>query len=188
MNKKQMRIEIKAQLSALEKPEYEQRCYLIAQRLYTLSEWKAADTIAITVSAPFEVDTWAIIRQAWMSEKKVCVPKCLPETKEMKFYMLSDFLELEKVYAGLYEPSPCKTKLVPCDKIDLVVVPGLLFNKKGYRIGFGGGYYDRFLAGYKGDTVSLACSFQLRDTVPIELHDFPVQKIVTDSCIINCSN
>jgi 5-formyltetrahydrofolate cyclo-ligase len=188
MNKKQMRINIKAKLSALEKTEYEQRCHRIAQHLYALPEWQQSDMVALTVSAPFEIDTWSIIRHVWMSGKKVCVPKCAPETKEMQFYLLSDFRELEKVYAGLYEPNPDKTIGISRDCIDFIIVPGLLFNENGYRIGFGGGYYDRFLPGFTGHTVSLAFSFQLSSDIPVESHDLPVQKVVTEEFVIKCVN
>ncbi|WP_211272821.1 5-formyltetrahydrofolate cyclo-ligase [Domibacillus antri] len=187
MKKKQMRLQIKEQLSALEKTEYEQRCHLIAAQLYALPEWQRAEVIAVTVSAPYEIDTWSIIRYAWLSGKKVCVPKCAPETKEMHFYILSDFRELEKVYAGLYEPSPHMTAFISPNLINFVLVPGLLFDENGYRIGFGGGYYDRFLTAFRGTTISLAFSFQLCHEVPVEPHDVPVQKIVTEMGVINCA-
>ncbi len=186
MEKKQMRLYIKKKLSTLVKTEYEQRCHRITQLLYALPEWRQSNVVALTVSAPFEVDTWSIIRHAWMNGKKVCVPKCEPLTKEMQFYLLSDFQELEKVYAGIYEPIIDKTSAISCECIDFMIVPGLLFNKNGYRIGFGGGYYDRFLPNFTGYTVSLAFSFQLSDDIPVEVHDLPVQKIVTDEFVIKC--
>ncbi len=186
MDKKQMREAMKSKLAALEKPEYEQKCFEIAKRLYALAEWEKADVIAVTVSAPFEIDTWQIIRFAWISGKIVCIPKCDPETKQMKFFKIDNFTYLEKVYAGLYEPDPVKTSFVQPDKLHLLIVPGLLFNAQGYRIGFGGGYYDRFLSKFTGKTVSLAFSFQLQNNIPVETHDLPVQKIVTDKQVINC--
>src|SRR4051812_7901216 len=115
MNKKQMRLHIKKKLSALEKTEYEQRCHRITQLLYTLPEWQQSNVVALTVSTPFEIDTWSIIRHAWMNGKKVCVPKCIPATKEMQFYLLSDFQELEKVYAGIYEPIIDQTSAISCE-------------------------------------------------------------------------
>lgn len=186
MNKTQLRLHIKKKLQALEKTEYEQRCHLITKQLYALPEWQESNVVGLTVSAPFEVDTWSIIRHAWISGKKVCVPKCVPVTKEMQFYLLSDFQKLEKVYASIYEPIIDQKSAIGCECIDFMIVPGLLFNKNGYRIGFGGGYYDRYLRGFTGYTASLAFSFQLSDDIPVEVHDLPVQKIVTDECLINC--
>ncbi|OES44368.1 5-formyltetrahydrofolate cyclo-ligase [Domibacillus iocasae] len=186
MNKKKMRETIKQQLTAMERPVYEQKSFDIAAKLYALAEWKQAKIIALTVSADFEVDTWQLIRFAWLNGKIVCVPKCSPDTKSMQFYQLERFSDLEKVYAGLYEPNPEKTTPIHSNELDLLVVPGLLFERKGFRIGFGGGYYDRFLSSYKGQTISLAFSIQLLEKLPVEKYDMPVQKIVTDKEIIIC--
>ena len=186
MDKKKLREMIKQQLAALSRPAYEQKSFQIAERLYALPEWKAAETVAITVSAAFEVDTWQIIRTAWLNGKKVCVPKCSRDTKEMQFYQLKKFSDLETVYAGLYEPIPEKTVPVDSKEIELMIVPGLLFNRAGFRIGFGGGYYDRFLSSYSGQTISLAFSIQLHEHLPVEKYDLPVQKILTDYETITC--
>ncbi|WP_046178802.1 5-formyltetrahydrofolate cyclo-ligase [Domibacillus tundrae] len=186
MDKKEMRKMIKQRLAAMDRPVYEQKSFDIAAKMYALAEWKHAKTIAITVSADFEVDTWQLIRFAWLTGKIVCVPKCSPDTKSMQFYQLEKFSDLEKVYADLYEPNPEKATPIFSNQLDLVVVPGLLFDQKGFRIGFGGGYYDRFLSSYEGQTISLAFSIQLLETLPVEKYDLPVQKIVTDEEIIIC--
>lgn len=186
MDKKQLRAQVKQKLAVMEKPVYEQKCFDITAKLYALAEWEAASTIALTVSSPIEVDTWQIIRFAWLSGKTVYVPKCFPDTKKMDFYPLTNFADLEMVYAGLFEPTPHQTKAIKKEKIDLLIVPGLVFNRAGYRIGFGGGYYDRFLTDFKGQTISLAFSFQLSRSIPVEAFDLPVQKIVTEQEIIIC--
>ncbi|WP_046173833.1 5-formyltetrahydrofolate cyclo-ligase [Domibacillus indicus] len=186
MDKKQIRESIKQKLAAMERPVYEQKSFEAASKLYALAEWKKAKTVALTVSADFEVDTWQLIRSAWLGGKKVYVPKCHPADRTMQFHRLDRFSDLEKVYAGLYEPNPEKTVLIEPNQLDLVIVPGLLFERRGFRIGFGGGYYDRFLSSYEGQTISLAFSIQLSDTLPVEKHDLPVQKIVTEKEVIVC--
>lgn len=144
------------------------------------SLWKNAQTIGITVSHGFEWDTTNIIKKAWEQGKQVCVPKCLPKNRKMIFYQIDNFDQLEVVYYNLLEPKPDET--TPKDKkfIDLIVVPGVVFDKKGYRIGFGGGYYDRYLANYKNETVSLLHTKQLINRIPIDNHDIAVKYLLTE--------
>lgn len=180
MDKKKLRNTLQNELKKLSKPEYEHFSYEIAQWLYRDPDWKNADTIGITISKMPEVDTYQIIRKAWEENKRIAVPKCIPETKTMVFRALTAFNELESVYYGLFEPIVELTKEVPKEEIDLMIVPGLGFTKEGYRIGFGGGYYDRYLQDYKGKTLSLAFSLQIVPSLPIEPHDIPVSKIITE--------
>lgn len=181
--KKFLRKEMLGRLKELNKPEHEQRSYEIARKLYQSPLWLQAKTIGITVSNPPEADTWQIIRKAWEEGKRVAVPKCNPKTKEMVFRDLDRFSDLESVYYGLWEPIEAKTEEVSGEKIDTLIVPGVAYMKNGYRLGFGGGYYDRFLESYKGNTISLAFAFQVIKSLPVEEHDRPVEMIITDEQI-----
>ena len=98
----------------------------------------------------------------------------------MDFRKLERFDQLESVYSGLLEPIESKTNLVEPSDIDLLIVPGIAFDSEGFRMGFGGGYYDRFLQSFKGNTVSLAFREQIVSNLPKEDHDIPVEKIITD--------
>jgi 5-formyltetrahydrofolate cyclo-ligase len=178
--KKVLRNEMLKRLKILAKPEYEHRSYAIARKLYQNPLWLQAKTIGITVSNPPEADTWQIIRKAWEEGKRVAVPKCLPKTKELVFRSLERFSDLESVYYGLWEPIEEKTEEIPGEKIDTLIVPGVAYIKNGYRLGFGGGYYDRYLESYKGNTLSLAFDFQVIKSLPVEDHDRPVEMIITD--------
>ncbi|WP_174734124.1 5-formyltetrahydrofolate cyclo-ligase [Mesobacillus harenae] len=181
MNKKQLiRQEMKQQLAQLARPEYEDKSYQIATSLYQDVLWKKAKTIGITISRPPEVDTMQIIRKGWEEGKRVVVPKCFPKDKKMTFRTLSRFSELESVYYGLFEPIETQTEEVVPEQIDLIVVPGLAFTMEGFRLGFGGGYYDRYLSHFKGDTIALAFLEQIRPDLPIEPHDIPVAKIISE--------
>ncbi|MFD2446060.1 5-formyltetrahydrofolate cyclo-ligase [Bacillus sp. CGMCC 1.16607] len=180
MNKKEYRIQVLNDLKKLSKPEHEQYSYEIACRLFEEPLWKEARMIGVTISNHPEVDTYQIIRKAWELNKIVVVPKCHPKEKQMSFHKISQFTQLETVYYGLFEPIINKTEKVEADQIDLLIVPGLAYNLQGYRLGFGGGYYDRFLTKYKGNTISIAFSIQLKDDLPIEEHDIPVSKIITN--------
>ncbi|WP_248891865.1 5-formyltetrahydrofolate cyclo-ligase [Bacillus methanolicus] len=185
MKTKQMvRKAVKAKLANMQKPEYEDKSYQIAQRLFTDPFWREAKTIAITVSNPPEADTLQIIRKGWELGKKIAVPKCIPESKRMVFRSLTRFSELESSFFGLYEPIVDQTEVVNANEIDLMIVPGVAFMSDGYRIGNGGGYYDRYLSSFNGKTVSLAFEEQLIDCFPVEEHDIPVMKLITDKKVI----
>ncbi|QQZ10859.1 5-formyltetrahydrofolate cyclo-ligase [Heyndrickxia vini] len=187
MEKKELREHLKKELSLIDRCTYEQNSYLIAKQLFGLQQFNAASTVAITLSRFPEVDTWQIIRKGWEVGKRMVVPKCLPKTKEMVFREITSFKQLESVYFGLFEPIDCQTIEVKKDELDLIIVPGITFTRNGYRIGFGGGYYDRFLSDYQGKTISLAFSAQIKLDIPIEKHDIPVQRIITENETIHCT-
>lgn len=182
-NKNKLRQEVRSRLMQLTKEEHEELSTRIAENLFALEEWKNADTIGITISIPPEVPTVRIIEQAWSEGKVVAVPKCDPEKKTMEFKKISSFNQLESVYYGLLEPV-AETAKASKEELDALIVPGLAFTKEGYRLGFGGGYYDRFLSHYRGDTLALTYELQLMDELPIEVHDLAVGKLITPSKVI----
>lgn len=143
--------------------------------------WKQAAMIGITMAQAFEWNTKPIIEAAWDQGKKVCIPKCNPQEKKLTFYQLQNYDQLEVVYYNLLEPKPSETEKTEKMKIDLLIVPGIVFDKQGFRIGFGGGYYDRFLTDFANETVSLASTMQLVDHVPSESFDIPVKHIITEN-------
>lgn len=161
-----------------EKKDIEEK---ILQNLLSSSLWKDARTIGVTVSQGFEWNTRPIIESGWKQGKTICVPKCVPKEKKLIFYELEDFGQLEKSYYNLLEPETEKTTKVEKPQIDLLIVPGLVFDKNGYRVGFGGGYYDRFLMDFPNKTVSLAHSGQIRGDLPVDSHDIPVQHLITET-------
>ncbi|WP_040208011.1 5-formyltetrahydrofolate cyclo-ligase [Neobacillus jeddahensis] len=178
-DKQSVRKQVQEELAKLNKPRYEDYSYKIANRLYKDEDWIQANVIAITVSRMPEVDTYQIIRKAWEQGKQVVVPKCLPKGKQLVFRTIKSFSQLESVYYGLFEPIEQITTKVEVDRIDLIIVPGLAYTSDGYRIGFGGGYYDRLLSHFSGNTLSLAFNEQIIPHFPIEDHDIPVLKIIT---------
>ncbi|WP_409301685.1 5-formyltetrahydrofolate cyclo-ligase [Peribacillus sp. SCS-155] len=159
----------------------------IASTLYQQEEWVNAKNVGITISRAPELDTKPIIEKAWKQGKIVTVPKCLPKNNEMQFRRLQSFDQLETVYYGLSEPIVSETQYIPQEQIDLLIVPGVAYIPQGYRVGFGGGYYDRFLANYSGIAISLAFREQIVENVPIEAHDIPVSKIITPERIFICN-
>lgn len=152
----------------------------LTNKLIKSDLWQTAEVIGITISQPLEWNTEKIIQAAWEENKTVAVPKCDPHLKHLNFYKFTSYDDLEVVYYDLREPKPIAAKEISKQAIELLIVPGLLYNKQGYRIGFGGGFYDRFLEDFKGITLSLAADFQIYDDIPIEVHDIPVDHIFTN--------
>ncbi|MDQ0197297.1 5-formyltetrahydrofolate cyclo-ligase [Neobacillus ginsengisoli] len=183
-DKTALRDRMKETLGKLSKPLYEDYSYKIAMKLYDELAWKQAKIVGITVSKAPEVDTYQIIRKAWELGKQVAVPKCYPKEKKLSFRTLSEFSQLESVFYGLLEPIVEKTSIVEPSQIDLLLVPGLAYTMDGYRIGFGGGYYDRFLMDFTGETISLAFKEQIVPHFRVEEHDIPVSKIITNDAIL----
>lgn len=181
-----LRTQVKEELSKLSDPLYEDFSGQIATRLYNDEDWKQAGMIGVTISRRPEVDTLQIIRKAWEQGKQVVVPKCFPKAKKMTFYSISEFSQLTSTFFGLSEPIEAVTQKVASEQIDLLIVPGLAYTKNGYRIGFGGGYYDRYLANFTGKTVSLAFDLQIIPDFTVEQHDIPVAKIITTEKVILC--
>ncbi len=184
MDKNSVRKQMKETLSNLSAPIYEEYSAKIASRLYEEKAWKQANVIGITISKPPEVDTYPIIRHGWEAGKQVVVPKCYPKVKKLSFRRLTDFMQLESVFYGLLEPMEEVTAEVEAESIDLLIVPGLAYTKEGFRLGFGGGYYDRYLQGFNGDTLSLAFKEQMISQLPVKDHDIPVGKIITPDEVI----
>lgn len=185
MEKSLHRKTVISELKKMSTQEYDQKSQSICLNLMQDPAFQQARTIGLTVSAFPEVDTAGLIRKCWEMGKQVVVPKCEPVTRAMAFYAIESFDQLETVYMKLQEPKVEETVLVPKDEIDLLIVPGVVFARTGYRIGFGGGYYDRFLMDYTGATRSLAFDVQLADSIVVELFDLPVQGIYTESGYIN---
>lgn len=167
-------------LKTMQPEEHQMKSDAIVEFLKADEAFQKAETIGVTISAFPEVDTHRLIEYCWKAGKKTAVPKCDPVTRAMTFRIIEDFSQLETVYMRLLEPMEEKTQSVEPGEIDLLLVPGVVFSQDGYRIGFGGGYYDRYLTRYAGPTRSLAFAMQLVDAVPVEPHDIPVDCICTE--------
>ncbi|KEK26197.1 5-formyltetrahydrofolate cyclo-ligase [Bacillus gaemokensis] len=175
-----LRKQILEQMNSLSKEQHETLSEQIVFSLYEQEEWKESETIGITLSMEHEVNTYTIIEQAWREGKRVVVPKCNRDTRTMTFRQIINFDQLETVYMNLLEPIPTLTAEVDAEEIDLLFVPGVAYTRNGERIGYGGGYYDRYLAQYKGKTLSLAFAFQIVNDIPTEPFDQNVHKIITE--------
>ncbi|MFJ7971418.1 5-formyltetrahydrofolate cyclo-ligase [Psychrobacillus sp. NPDC096389] len=186
MSKSIVRNEMKIKLTSLNQNSYLTYSKEIEKRLLLERSVQDASIIGITISAFPEVNTEGIIKRLWDMGKTIVVPKCSPKERLMTFYKIDSYDQLETVYMQLKEPNPHLTVAVTPKEIDLLIVPGIVYCNSGYRIGYGGGYYDRFLTKFNGHTISLAFDFQVMDEVVRDMFDMPVDKIVTNKQIIPC--
>ena len=138
--------------------------------------YQEAKVIATYLSFPHEFQTQELIEQALKDGKKVLIPKTYPRGR-MDF-VVYDPQQLVKTSFGLLEPQG-DLEVVDASQIDLIHVPGLVFTTEGYRIGYGGGYYDRYLEHFSGHTLSTVYPCQIQDFIP-ENHDIPVQEVLID--------
>ncbi|MBS9338208.1 5-formyltetrahydrofolate cyclo-ligase [Fructobacillus sp. M2-14] len=174
-NLQKERLQTLANDSASLKRQQEQRLYDL---LYQTKAWQAAHTIAVTSSLPFEVNTMPVIKRAWQENKRVTLAR-VGDAKRLTFHRYTEDTKLVPTKPfGLLEPA--NTAAVPPSEIDLVLAPGLAFDSDSHvRLGFGGGYYDRFLQNYQGTSLSLALSEQvIHERWPVDAFDVPVDIII----------
>ncbi|MFC0188266.1 5-formyltetrahydrofolate cyclo-ligase [Fictibacillus aquaticus] len=181
MDKKEWRRLMKQKLQAMDQDERNRASSAVHRELFESQIWNRAKSIAITVSREFELPTRPVIERAWIEGKNVSVPKCDPISRSMQFRSITSFDELEIVYMDLCEPIESLTYEVDRSEVDLMFVPGLVFSRDGYRIGYGGGYYDRYLEHFKNKTAAMAFSFQVEESLPTEPFDIPVAAILTEN-------
>lgn len=153
----------------------------IEERLFSLPEFKAARTVMFFASFRSEVDTGPMIRRALTFGKRVVLPKVTGA--ELALHEIADFDN--DVAPGAWGiPEPDESRPVMLDELDMIIVPGAAFDEQGNRLGYGAGFYDKLLPVFRKTTVALAFELQIVPSVPAEIHDIPIQKIVTDRRVI----
>lgn len=158
----------------------EEKSKKICERLLLLPQYKESKTLMCYVSFRSEAETRGIIKAALIAGKSVCVP--VVENGQMYACYISDLDELTPGAYGILEPKE-KRKAVPED-IDLCLVPGAAFDRCGGRIGYGGGYYDRFLQATTAARIALCFDGQVYDVIPSEAHDMKMDLLVTEKEVI----
>ena len=154
----------------------------ITQRVLQ-SEWFVqAQTIFIYYSTEEEIATHAIIEAGWTAGKTICLPKCL-RGHRMEARQIASPADLTEQTFGIPEPG-AHCAVVPREQIDLCIVPALACDRKGYRLGYGGGFYDRFLDGIPAHTAALCAASRVCDILPREKFDIPCSRIYTEKEVI----
>ena len=175
MNKKELRAQIKAAKRAMSAQQIDALSADLCRQFLETEEYRNAKTVYGYLPYNQEVRTWALLEQALRDGKKVAVPKVYGE--EMRFIYMDDLSAVAEGYAGI--PEPVADGPVADDVTALVLMPGLAFDKEGHRIGYGGGFYDRFLEDEpEHPTVALCYHFQMLDHLDTEEHDIPVDRVL----------
>lgn len=182
--KKKLRNESKEYRLSLSQDEKARLDKKISNKFLNMWQYRQADVILIYVSMPIEVDTFEIIHQALLDKKRVAVPRCVDGTRNMDFYFIKDVSDLASGTFGVLEPDPEKCEKLSDFSHGLCIVPALCYDKTGYRVGYGGGYYDRFLCSFGGETLGICYNNCIKENVPHGKYDLKVDKILTESKII----
>jgi len=162
--------------------------YKIQERLFRLPEFVRAKTILFYVATRDEVKTESMIKKALEYGKRVVVPISNVKERTLNLSEIKDFDELEPGAFNIPEPKKQFLRPVSSEEIDLVIVPGVAFDEKGNRIGYGMGFYDRFLRNVKKHilVIGLAYEFQIIKKIPVDDKDVTVHKVVSEKEILNC--
>lgn len=175
MDKTALREKIRRQKRAMTEEDIVRRSEKLSELFVASSAYQNAKTIYGYLPYNQEVRTVPMLEQALKDGKRVAVPKVYGDT--MRFLYIEDFSQVEKGYAGI--PEPIFDGPVAEDQTALVLMPGLAFTKNGDRMGYGGGFYDRFLAEEPSHpTLALCYDFQIFESLPTEEFDIPVDTVL----------
>lgn len=172
----------------LSREEVQVKWSVILDRLLRLPDYMMAEDLFTYVSFGNEVDTIELITSALLSGKRVYVPKVI-DKKCMEFYQINSIGELSPGTLGILEPEPGIIGQMEKERKQIMIVPGLVFDEMGNRIGYGGGYYDRYFINHPNknlNRVALAYDFQVVDVLQTEQFDIPVHRIVTEKRMMDC--
>lgn len=181
MDKTKLRKEILAIRGLLNQEEVIKYSIDVERKIFSLKNYDKSEEILIYVSYNNEINTINLIGNAFANNKKVAVPK-VHKDGEMDFYYISSLDDLVKGYMGILEPDADLCKCVDVNKRfdkSLMICPLVAFDSRCNRIGYGGGYYDRYLSKVKISTVALAYDFQKVDDIKVEEFDEKIDMIIT---------
>ena len=177
MDKKALRRAIGEKKRAMTVAQIMESSARLANRLFQTEQYRLANSLYAYLSFNQEVRTAPIIERAWSDGKRVAVPKVIG--KEMVFIWLNSFDQLADGYYGI--PEPAENGPIADDTSALVLMPGLAFDPQGHRVGYGGGFYDRFLEREPDHPlVALCFGFQMFEHLDVEAHDVPVDLVIAD--------
>ena len=183
--KKELRRELVGLLQSIPAETRQAADEEIRRRVSAMPSFQQAARLFIFVGNGWEVNTWPLIEEALASGKQVAVPRCLPLIKGEAGIMEACLIQSRKDLKqrppmGLWEP-PAGTPQLLFSDIEFVLIPCVACDKDGYRLGQGGGYYDRFLAGSAFTKAALCRQALLQDALPREAHDVKLDYIVTEA-------
>lgn len=152
----------------------------IFRRIIGLREYGSCHTILTYVSTPIEVDTLPLIQRAWDDGKQVAVPRCIEGSHYMDFYLICSLDDLVPRTFGVLEPVPERCRKLTDFSGCLCIVPALAYDREGFRLGYGAGYYDRFLSRFPGPKIGIVYAGNMRFQLWHGQYDIPVDLVVTE--------
>ncbi|KGG80248.1 5-formyltetrahydrofolate cyclo-ligase [Caloranaerobacter azorensis H53214] len=190
MNKNELRKKILNKRKELSNEDVLSLSNKIIDLLINTTFYKNANYIMTYIDFRNEVKTEKLIKKSLEIGKKIIIPISLTKSRKLLLSELKDYdNELTIGTYGILEPKKEFIREVSAEILDLIIVPGVVFDKRGYRIGYGGGYYDRFLLNIDKSVpkVALAFDFQVVEKIDKEKHDIPVDYIITEKGVITVS-
>ncbi len=182
MSKERIRKKIEDQRRALDFQWLETASARVVENFQALEVFQSSETVALYMAIGGEVELGPLFSKCWKLGKRTCIPLFNAEAKIYEMAEVSAVTEYRTGHYGIREPlSPA---LLPMADIDLVAVPGVAFDRKGNRLGRGGGYYDRLLEGFSGVSAAVAFDFQILPNIPCEAHDKPVDALATETNLL----
>ena len=189
-DKKSLRKEILAKRNIMDAIEKEEKDRKILDEFYESNYYREAKNIFIYISYDSEVNTKGIIKKALRDNKKIYVPRTEFKTRLMDAVEITSLNNLIESEYGILEPSVEEPHIDP-NEIDLIVVPGVAFDRNGGRMGYGAGFYDRYFKKINEDNMkkviklALAYDFQILEKIPMNEQDVPVNYIITETKFIH---
>jgi 5-formyltetrahydrofolate cyclo-ligase len=185
--KREIRREVSERLGALSSDEIAKRYEAIEARLFEFANFLESRIVFLYYSRKGEASSQKILKRCLQSNKILVLPALDPARHRMKLLKVDNLgKDLIAGPAGIPQPDPTRCKLVPIDRVDIAIVPGIAFDEKGGRVGTGEGYYDRLIPRLPVTTrkVALSLEAQILPQVPMESHDKHVDIIITENRVI----
>lgn len=189
MSKQRVREEALVSRRAISTEELVKKSKVIEEKLLSTELYKNANVIMAYVDFRNEVQTEKIIKAAIADGKRVVIPISVVATRQLILSEIINYdIELESGAYGILEPRTEYIREVDPDLVDLVLIPGVAFDERGFRVGYGGGYYDRFLNRVRPDAtkIALAVEVQMVEHAFEDSHDVPVDMIITEDRTLTC--
>ncbi len=180
--KDEIRAEYAAKRAAMEKAEKARRDEAICKAAVSLVSFRYAEYVLLYAATDNEIDISAIAKEALARGKKIAFPRCDKETHTMQYHIVSSLDELMPEAYGILEPPAENPVYDPSSDLGSAIcfVPGLVYDTEGYRLGYGKGFYDRYLSGFSGSTVGVVYSDYILPSVPRGRYDVSVTILLTE--------
>lgn len=182
--KQELRQKYRAIREAMDPGEKERYDQAIFERLVQMPSYQKAQAILCFVSTPIEVNTLRILNRAFEDGKTVAVPKCLDRKGTMDFFVIRSLQELVPGEFSLMEPDPDRAPVLRQYRNSICILPAFAFDADGYRLGFGKGYYDRFLRRYTGEKIGICYNSCIAPYLPRGRYDETADYIVTPKYVL----